>query len=437
MPHKPRICLRWLPTGRIFDHSGKMFEYNETESEIDISVCNNASASNPQEPTRKRFLNSTSFLGMLSIFVYGASTRGNILITRVYFDDRSGHNLFSVGQFCDSNLEVAFRRNTCFIRNLNGVRMLKGNCSTNLYTINLYEMTSASPICLMARATSTKSWLCDEVFLALGWYFEEIHVTWAHLEKKWTRLQLYTISLEESCSQSVETASQGKNAPAFISIFPSWSSWQLAEHLPQARIHLLPHGMDLTTLFPLLMFFLAQFFPPRRTAKLRNDILMFQQHQRESLSEAWTRFKNLVQKVPHHGIDLWLQRSPTPKIKFASTNYPIKEDLQGKGIKSSSKLLSPKYLSQSSLAELSKNSSSLKRVHFVNSIIILNKEDEAKEEGSVKSSVTENKDHEMTVESEEEFEEETKEEIKEEEEDSLNKFSTLSPHKEIRITNGS
>ncbi|GJY10132.1 retrotransposon ORF1 [Tanacetum coccineum] len=53
--------------------------------------------------------------------------------------------------------------------------------------------------------------------------------------------------------------------------------------------------------------FLAQFFPPGRTTKLRNDILMFQQHQGESLSEAWTRFKDLLQKVPHYGIDLWLQ----------------------------------------------------------------------------------------------------------------------------------
>ncbi|GJW26140.1 MAK10-like protein [Tanacetum coccineum] len=44
-----------------------------------------------------------------------------------------------------------------------------------------------------------------------------------------------------------------------------------------------------------------------QTAKLRNDILMFQQHHGESLSEAWTRFKDLLQKVPHHGIDLWLQ----------------------------------------------------------------------------------------------------------------------------------
>ncbi|GKF10423.1 hypothetical protein Tco_0048349, partial [Tanacetum coccineum] len=97
--------------------------------------------------------------------------------------------------------------------------------------------------------------------------------------------------------------------------------------------------------------------------------------------------------------------NPTAQMNFASIDYLTKEELRGKGIKSPSKLLSPKYLSQSSLAEQNRNPSSLKCVHFVNSIIILNKEDKAKEEGSVKSSVTENKDHEMTFESEEEFEE--------------------------------
>nr|GFA28424.1 retrovirus-related Pol polyprotein from transposon TNT 1-94 [Tanacetum cinerariifolium] len=84
---------------------------------------------------------------------------GNILISRVYFVKGLGHNLFSIGQFCDSDLEVAFRRNACFVRNLEGVDLLKGDRSTNLYTINLHEMASALPICLMARASSTKSWL--------------------------------------------------------------------------------------------------------------------------------------------------------------------------------------------------------------------------------------------------------------------------------------
>nr|GEW12116.1 hypothetical protein [Tanacetum cinerariifolium] len=55
--------------------------------------------------------------------------------------------------------EVAFRRNACFVRNLEGVDLSKRDHSTNLYTINLHKMASASPICLMAHASSTKSWL--------------------------------------------------------------------------------------------------------------------------------------------------------------------------------------------------------------------------------------------------------------------------------------
>ncbi|GJZ21660.1 zinc finger, CCHC-type containing protein [Tanacetum coccineum] len=68
----------------------------------------------------------------------------------------------------------------------------------------------------------------------------------------------------------------------------------------------LPAG-SITTWDDLTTRFLAQFFPSGRTEKLHNDILMLQQHHGESLSKAWTRFKDLLQKVPHHGIDLWLQ----------------------------------------------------------------------------------------------------------------------------------
>nr|GEZ16728.1 retrovirus-related Pol polyprotein from transposon TNT 1-94 [Tanacetum cinerariifolium] len=88
---------------------------------------------------------------------------GNILITKVYFVKGLENNLLTIGQFYDSDFEVAFRRNACFIRNLEGVDLLKGDQTTNLYTINLHEMASASPICLMARASSTKSWLWHQL----------------------------------------------------------------------------------------------------------------------------------------------------------------------------------------------------------------------------------------------------------------------------------
>ncbi|GJY59543.1 MAK10-like protein [Tanacetum coccineum] len=88
-----------------------------------------------------------------------------------------------------------------------------------------------------------------------------------------TRLRLFQFSLRDQARNWLERLPAG-----------SISTWE-----------------DLTTRF------LAQLFPPERTAKLQNDILMFQQHQGESLSKAWTRFKDLLQKVPHHGIDIWLQ----------------------------------------------------------------------------------------------------------------------------------
>nr|GFA68554.1 integrase, catalytic region, zinc finger, CCHC-type, peptidase aspartic, catalytic [Tanacetum cinerariifolium] len=94
-----------------------------------------------------------------AILGFGDLQWGNILIAKVYFVERLGHNLFSVGQFCDSDLEVAFRRDAYFVKNLEGVDLLKGDRSTNLYTINLHEMASASPICLMSRASSIKSWI--------------------------------------------------------------------------------------------------------------------------------------------------------------------------------------------------------------------------------------------------------------------------------------
>ncbi|GJX06032.1 retrovirus-related pol polyprotein from transposon TNT 1-94 [Tanacetum coccineum] len=84
---------------------------------------------------------------------------GNILISRVYYVEGLSHNLFSIGQFCDSDLEVAFRKHTCFIRNLKGVDLLSGSRGSNLYTISMADMMNSSPICLLSKASKTKSCL--------------------------------------------------------------------------------------------------------------------------------------------------------------------------------------------------------------------------------------------------------------------------------------
>ncbi|GJV15433.1 hypothetical protein Tco_1360756, partial [Tanacetum coccineum] len=84
---------------------------------------------------------------------------GNIKISQVYYVEGLGHNLFSVGQFCDSDIEVAFRKHTCYIRDLEGVDLLKGSRGSNLYTLSLEEMMLSYSICLLSKASNTKSWL--------------------------------------------------------------------------------------------------------------------------------------------------------------------------------------------------------------------------------------------------------------------------------------
>ncbi|GKD85329.1 integrase, catalytic region, zinc finger, CCHC-type containing protein [Tanacetum coccineum] len=93
------------------------------------------------------------------ILGHGDYQIGNVTILRVYYVEGLGHNLFSVGQFCDSNLEVFFRQHTCFIRNLEGVDLLTGSRGNNLYTLSLRDMMASSLICLLLKASKNKSWL--------------------------------------------------------------------------------------------------------------------------------------------------------------------------------------------------------------------------------------------------------------------------------------
>nr|GEW78841.1 retrovirus-related Pol polyprotein from transposon TNT 1-94 [Tanacetum cinerariifolium] len=108
-----------------------------------------------------KFLGTVKFGNdhVAKIMGYGDYKIGNVTISRVYFVEGLGYNLFSVGQFCDSDLEVAFRQHTCFIRNLDGVDLLTGSRGNNLYTLSLQDMMASSPICLLSKALKTKSWL--------------------------------------------------------------------------------------------------------------------------------------------------------------------------------------------------------------------------------------------------------------------------------------
>nr|GEZ39337.1 retrovirus-related Pol polyprotein from transposon TNT 1-94 [Tanacetum cinerariifolium] len=83
---------------------------------------------------------------------YGDVVIGSMTIKKVCYVEGLVHNLFSVGQFCDKGLEVAFRKSTCFVRNEDGVDFLTGDRSSNFYTVALNEVASNSSSCLLAKA---------------------------------------------------------------------------------------------------------------------------------------------------------------------------------------------------------------------------------------------------------------------------------------------
>ncbi|GJZ10723.1 retrovirus-related pol polyprotein from transposon TNT 1-94 [Tanacetum coccineum] len=124
----------------------------------------------------RKFMGTVRFENdqIVKIMGYGDYQPGNVTILRVYYVEGIGHNLFSVGQFFDSDLEVAFRKKTCFIKNLDGVDLLSGSRDTNLYTISLDDMLKTSPICLLLKASKTKSWL---------WHCRLSHLNFGTLNK--------------------------------------------------------------------------------------------------------------------------------------------------------------------------------------------------------------------------------------------------------------
>nr|GEU97673.1 retrovirus-related Pol polyprotein from transposon TNT 1-94 [Tanacetum cinerariifolium] len=104
---------------------------------------------------------------------YGNVVIGSMTIKKVYYVEGLGHNLFSVGQFCDKGLEVTFRKSTCFVRNEDGVDLLTGDRSSIFYTIAHNKIASKFSTCLIAKASSSQSWLWHQRLSRLN--FVTIH----------------------------------------------------------------------------------------------------------------------------------------------------------------------------------------------------------------------------------------------------------------------
>ncbi|GJU93755.1 retrovirus-related pol polyprotein from transposon TNT 1-94 [Tanacetum coccineum] len=144
------VSHQWRPTGRIFTLGEQCPLTRLTKPKVVSAKQNENQAitcANQQEPNQNwgsNFPNSPS---------------SSVFKCRVYYVEGLGHNLFSVGQFCDSDLEVAFRKHSCYVRDTDGVELIKGSRGSNLYTISVEDMMKSSPICLLSKASKNKSWL--------------------------------------------------------------------------------------------------------------------------------------------------------------------------------------------------------------------------------------------------------------------------------------
>ncbi|GJR49478.1 retrovirus-related pol polyprotein from transposon TNT 1-94 [Tanacetum coccineum] len=170
------IGYQWRPTGKRFTlgklncgyqwrPTGKKFALGELcpLTKLSVKCCSKHMTGNRSKLKNfmEKFIGTVRFRNdhFGAIMGYGDYVIGDSVISRVYYVEGLGHNLFSVGQFCDSDLEIAFRKHSCFVRDMNGVDLLKGSRSTNLYTISIDDMMKSSLVCLLSKASKTKSWL--------------------------------------------------------------------------------------------------------------------------------------------------------------------------------------------------------------------------------------------------------------------------------------
>nr|GEV14317.1 hypothetical protein [Tanacetum cinerariifolium] len=137
---------------------------------------------------------------------------GSMMIKKVYYVKGLGHKLFSVGQLCDKGLEVAFRKSSCFVRNEHGEDLFTGDCSSNLYTIDLNEIAPNSSNCLLAKASYLQSWL---------WHQHLFHLNFATInnlvKNNLVQEESSSSSLNDDVQQSLEEVIQPQTNTQSIS----------------------------------------------------------------------------------------------------------------------------------------------------------------------------------------------------------------------------
>nr|GEV13184.1 integrase, catalytic region, zinc finger, CCHC-type, peptidase aspartic, catalytic [Tanacetum cinerariifolium] len=174
------ISQQWRPTGQILNLGKQCPSTRSTPPKV-VSATQNkkrlvqivlwyldSGCSKPMTGDRSRLLNfMKKFIGTVrfgnyhfgAIMGYRDYVIGESVISRVYYVEGLGYNLFFVGEFCDFDLEVAFRKHSCYVQDTDSVDLIMGSRGSNFYTISVEDMMKSSPICLLSKASKNKSWL--------------------------------------------------------------------------------------------------------------------------------------------------------------------------------------------------------------------------------------------------------------------------------------
>ncbi|GKA48940.1 retrovirus-related pol polyprotein from transposon TNT 1-94 [Tanacetum coccineum] len=152
------------------NNSQVKFKKSEVEDHHIISSVSNKTKSVTacNDSLKSRTLNVNVFVLLvenivqLILFIvdFGCTNHmtGNLKLLCNFVEKYLGTVRFRNDQFA-LILEVAFWKSTCFVRDLQGNDLLTGNRGSDLYTISLQETTSPTPICFLAKASPTQSWL--------------------------------------------------------------------------------------------------------------------------------------------------------------------------------------------------------------------------------------------------------------------------------------
>nr|GEV47564.1 integrase, catalytic region, zinc finger, CCHC-type, peptidase aspartic, catalytic [Tanacetum cinerariifolium] len=111
------------------DNSGPIFDTEPLQKlvEIILFIVDSGCSKHMTENLKllinfvEKFLGTVKFRNdqIAPILGYGDLVQGAVTIKKVYYVEGLNHNLFSVGQLCDADLKVVFRKSTCYIRDLN------------------------------------------------------------------------------------------------------------------------------------------------------------------------------------------------------------------------------------------------------------------------------------------------------------------------------